>query len=57
MNQSEDAKELKRHVVTFRCPPSLLAALQKASDRDMNSIADIVRRAVSHHMRSNGLLA
>jgi hypothetical protein len=53
MTTTEDAKP-KTYILHFRCPPRLLAALQKASE--FSSLSDVAREAVAQAMKARGLL-
>jgi hypothetical protein len=49
MTTAEDVKT-PPHIVHFRCPPKLLAALQKAADKQFTSISDVARASIAQAM-------
>jgi hypothetical protein len=44
------------HVIQFRCPETLVAAVQAAASSNFCSMSDVVRLSVLKDMRERGLI-
>jgi len=44
-----------KQLVTFRCPPSLVTAMEAAASSELMSVSDDIRRAILRDLRSRGL--
>jgi hypothetical protein len=55
MTTSADAST-KPYILHFRCPPKLLAAMQRASKLQLVSLSDVARSAIVTKLRQDGLL-
>ena len=45
-----------KQLVTFRCPPSLVTAMEAAASSELVSVSDVIRHAVLRDLRTRGLL-